>query len=69
MSISADDLIERGYSNHGNWFLHKNHNISVNLMSYTIRITSPYTNDIERSDNDFSLDAIDMLSIMLLELR
>ena len=65
--ITADLLIKSGYRKVGNWYFHPSGNISVNLLSNTIRSTKPYF-VIERKDNNIELKLINDLSDTLFKL-
>ena len=65
--ITADLLIKSGYRKVGNWYFHSSGNISVNLLSNTIRSTKPYF-VIERKDNNFDIGLINSLSDALIKL-
>jgi hypothetical protein len=65
--MTANDLLNIGYTKKGNWFLHKSNKVSLNLASNTIRGHNPDF-VIERKDNDVSVDDINTLSDLLIKL-
>jgi hypothetical protein len=67
MCITAGELINDGYVKIGNFFVHKNDNISINLLSNTIRGYKPIF-CIERKNNKISINDLNNLSEILIKL-
>ena len=67
MALTANELLNLGYTKRGNWFVHKNDNISINLASNTIR---GYGSElvIERKNNNVSANDLNTLSELLIKL-
>lgn len=65
--ITVDALIKCGYKKVGNWYLHPNTKISVNLISNTICCPKPYF-VIQRKDNNYEIDLLNNLSEILIKL-